>query len=252
MSSRQTSPSPTVVQWNANVHISAKCQILVGLAHRQHDFQVSYAASGSTINGLTPIYRYRFWKDLDVSPSRTRPIRPGRCQDTSETVLQELDTRSTPQATGEPSALTMVSINNEKDIALLLPRPGELVSTAESGATPASSARTSCLTASSRLPLFRERKATLTPTPPYTNANGPPQQDWQYLTLTGDRNPHVLGDLPLPADVYYLTWSADTIYWSTSSAFQHPYLTIRHLVPIELPVKLHNGNGVNGMGHLPK
>ncbi|KAH8985763.1 hypothetical protein EDB86DRAFT_2809999 [Lactarius hatsudake] len=85
--------------------------------------------------GNTPIYGSRFWKDSDISPSQTRPFRPRRRQD--------LDTRPTPQATGEPSALTTVFINNEKDFALLLPRPGELVSTAESDAqsfcTPGSS-----------------------------------------------------------------------------------------------------------------
>jgi hypothetical protein len=73
----------------------------------------------------TPIYGSRFRKDSGVSPSRTRPSRLGRRQDTSETVPQELDTRPTPQPTGEPSDLTTVSITNEKVFALLLPsRPG--------------------------------------------------------------------------------------------------------------------------------
>jgi hypothetical protein len=74
--------------------------------------------------GNTPIYGSRFRKDSDVSPSRTRPFRLERRQDTSETVPQELDTRPTPQPTGEPSVLTTVFINSEKDFALLLPRPG--------------------------------------------------------------------------------------------------------------------------------
>lgn len=77
--------------------------------------------------GNTPIYGSRFWKDSessDVSPSRTRPFRLGRRQDTSETVPQELDTRPTPQPTGEPSVLTTVFIKSDKDFALLLPRPG--------------------------------------------------------------------------------------------------------------------------------
>src|ERR1700761_7016917 len=58
--------------------------------------------------GNTPIYGPRFRKDSDASPSRTRPFRLGRRQDTSETVPQELDTRPTPQSTGEPSVLTTV------------------------------------------------------------------------------------------------------------------------------------------------
>lgn len=82
----------------------------------------------------THIYGSRFRKDLGISPSRTRPSRLGRRQDTSETVPEELDTRPTPQPTGEPSDLTTVSITNEKAFALLLPRPGELVSTSESDA----------------------------------------------------------------------------------------------------------------------
>lgn len=79
----------------------------------------------------TPIYYgSRFRKDSAVShsavsPSRTRPSRLGRRQDTSETVPEELDTRPTPQPTGEPSDLTTVFISDEKEFALLLPaRPG--------------------------------------------------------------------------------------------------------------------------------
>lgn len=77
----------------------------------------------------TPIYRFRIRKDSDhdVTPSRTRrPFRLGRRQDTSGsgTAPQELDTRPTPQATGEPSVLTTVFVNSENDFALLLPRPG--------------------------------------------------------------------------------------------------------------------------------
>lgn len=74
----------------------------------------------------TPIYYgSRFRKDSGVSPSRTRPSRLGRRQDISETVPEELDTRPTPQPTGEPSDLTTVFINNENEFALLLPvRPG--------------------------------------------------------------------------------------------------------------------------------
>jgi hypothetical protein len=72
----------------------------------------------------THIYGSRFRKDSGVSPSGTRPPRLGRRQDTSETVPEELDTRPTPQPTGEPSDLTTVSITNEKVFALLLPRPG--------------------------------------------------------------------------------------------------------------------------------
>ena len=74
--------------------------------------------------GNTPIYGSRFRKDSNIPPSRTRPFRLGRRQDTSDTVQQELDTRPTPQPTGEPSVLTTVFINSEKDFALLLPRPG--------------------------------------------------------------------------------------------------------------------------------
>jgi hypothetical protein len=72
----------------------------------------------------TPIYRSRLRKDSDhdVAPSRTRrPFRLGRRQDPSETAPQELDTRPTPQATGEPSVLTTVFVNSENDFALLLP-----------------------------------------------------------------------------------------------------------------------------------
>ena len=78
--------------------------------------------------GNTLIYGPRFRKDSDASPSRTRPFRLGRRQDTSETVPEELDTRPTPQPTGEPSDLTTVFINSEKDFALLLPRPGGTLS----------------------------------------------------------------------------------------------------------------------------
>lgn len=76
--------------------------------------------------GNIPAYRSRLWKDKDsdASPSRTRPFRLGRRQDASETAPQELDTRPTPQPTGEPSVLTTVFINSESDFALLLPRPG--------------------------------------------------------------------------------------------------------------------------------
>jgi hypothetical protein len=48
-----------------------------------------------------------------------------RRQDASETLQQDLDTRPTPEPTGEPSVRTTVFVVDEKDFALLLPtRPG--------------------------------------------------------------------------------------------------------------------------------
>ncbi len=73
-----------------------------------------------------PIYGSRFRKpeDSGISPSRTRPSRLGRRQEVPEAVPQELDTRPTPEPTGDSSPLTTVYINNGNDFALLLPRPG--------------------------------------------------------------------------------------------------------------------------------
>ncbi|KAI0290151.1 hypothetical protein BC826DRAFT_913626 [Russula brevipes] len=91
-------------------------------------------------------------KDPDVLPSRTRtrrsklharPLRFRR-RDASRTTERDLDTRPTPEPTGEPSVSTTVFISDEKNFALLLPaRPGELISEAEEDAisfcTPGSS-----------------------------------------------------------------------------------------------------------------
>lgn len=84
--------------------------------------------------GNISTYDSHFWKDPDVSPSRTRrstknlKFRAGSLQprqDASTTAEQYLDTRPTPDPTGVPSVRTTVFIASEKDFALLLPKdPG--------------------------------------------------------------------------------------------------------------------------------
>jgi len=84
--------------------------------------------------GNISTYDSHFWKDSDVSPSRTRrstkdlkfraaSLQPR--QDASTTAEQYLDTRPTPDPTGVPSVRTTVFIASEMDFALLLPKdPG--------------------------------------------------------------------------------------------------------------------------------
>lgn len=82
----------------------------------------------------------RFSKSSNVSPSRTWSSKfqagvPQPRQDASSTTEQDLDTRPTPEPTGEPSIETTIFITDENDFALLLPAtPGELVSDAENNA----------------------------------------------------------------------------------------------------------------------
>jgi hypothetical protein len=71
-------------------------------------------------------YFSRFQKDLNIPPSRTRTSKLWaavlqRRQDASGTTQQDLDTRPTPEPTGETSVLTTVFAMNEKDFSLLLP-----------------------------------------------------------------------------------------------------------------------------------
>jgi hypothetical protein len=68
----------------------------------------------------------RLSKSSDISPSRTwsSKFRAGALQprqDASSTTEQDLDTRPTPEPTGEPSIETMIFITDENDFALLLP-----------------------------------------------------------------------------------------------------------------------------------
>jgi hypothetical protein len=68
----------------------------------------------------------RFSKSSNVSPSRTwsSKFRAGALQprqDASSTTEQDLDTRPTPEPTGEPSIETTIFITDENDFALLLP-----------------------------------------------------------------------------------------------------------------------------------
>ncbi|KAH9959960.1 hypothetical protein BC827DRAFT_1133985 [Russula dissimulans] len=100
-------------------------------------------------SGNISTYASRVWKASKVSPSRTRRqnfragiLRPR--QDSSRTTEQDLDTRPTPEPTGQPSIDTTVFIRNVDDFSLLLPAiPDELVSDAEEDAktycTPGSS-----------------------------------------------------------------------------------------------------------------
>jgi hypothetical protein len=84
---------------------------------------------GNISNSAPRLWRGK--KDSDVSPSRTRtrtrrsklharPLRFRR-RDASRTTERDLDTRPTPEPTGEPSVSTTVFISDEKDFALLLP-----------------------------------------------------------------------------------------------------------------------------------
>jgi len=68
----------------------------------------------------------RFSKSSNISPSRTwsSKFRAGALQprqDASSTTEQDLDTRPTPEPTGEPSIETTIFITDEKNFALLLP-----------------------------------------------------------------------------------------------------------------------------------
>jgi hypothetical protein len=76
-----------------------------------------------------PTSTSRFLKISDISPSRTwrSKFRAGSLQprqEASSTAEQDLDTRPTPEPTGEPSDETTVFIAGEKDFALLLPASG--------------------------------------------------------------------------------------------------------------------------------
>jgi hypothetical protein len=68
----------------------------------------------------------RFSKSSNISPSRTwsSKFRAGALQprqDASRTTEQDLDTRPTPEPTGEPSIETTIFITGKNDFALLLP-----------------------------------------------------------------------------------------------------------------------------------
>jgi hypothetical protein len=68
----------------------------------------------------------RFLKNLDISPSRTwrSRFRAGALQprqDPTGTTEQDLDTRPTPEPTGESSVETTIFITGKDDFALLLP-----------------------------------------------------------------------------------------------------------------------------------
>jgi hypothetical protein len=68
----------------------------------------------------------RLSQNLDISPSRTWRSKfwAGALQlrqEASGTTEQDLDTRPTPEPTGEPSVETTVFITDENDFALLLP-----------------------------------------------------------------------------------------------------------------------------------
>ena len=70
----------------------------------------------------------RFSKGLNISPSRTwsSKFRAGALQrrqdsEPSSTTERDLDTRPTPEPTGEPSTETTIFITGENDFALLLP-----------------------------------------------------------------------------------------------------------------------------------
>lgn len=79
--------------------------------------------------GKASAYAPRFWKDSDVSPSRTRrstkfragtlPVQPRQGPYTA--TERGLDTRPTPEPTGKPSDQTTVFISSANDFALLLP-----------------------------------------------------------------------------------------------------------------------------------
>ena len=76
-----------------------------------------------------PTSTSRFLKISDISPSRTwrSKFRAGALQArqvASGTAERDLDTRPTPEPTGEPSDETTVFITGEKDFALLLPASG--------------------------------------------------------------------------------------------------------------------------------
>jgi len=77
-------------------------------------------------SGNISTYNSRLWKTSNVSPTRTRRskfragiLRPRR--DSSETTEQGLDTRPTPEPTGQPSIETTVFITSVDDFSLLLP-----------------------------------------------------------------------------------------------------------------------------------
>ncbi|KAH9991912.1 hypothetical protein BJV77DRAFT_1005371 [Russula vinacea] len=82
----------------------------------------------------------RVSKNSGITPSRTwrSMVRAGALkprEEASSTTEQDLDTRPTPEPTGEPSIETTVFITGENDFALLLPAmSGELVSDAEKDA----------------------------------------------------------------------------------------------------------------------
>ena len=68
----------------------------------------------------------RFSKSSNIPPSRTwsskfRPSALQPRQGPSSTTEQDLDTRPTPEPTGEPSIETTIFITDEKNFALLLP-----------------------------------------------------------------------------------------------------------------------------------
>ena len=69
----------------------------------------------------------RFSKSLNTTPSRTwgSKFRAGAAlqprQDPSTTTEQDLDTRPTPEPTGEPSIETTIFITDKNEFALLLP-----------------------------------------------------------------------------------------------------------------------------------
>jgi len=77
-------------------------------------------------SGNISTYASRLWKASNVSPTRTRRpmfragiLRPR--QDSSGAMEQDLDTRPTPEPTGEPSVETTVFITSVDDFSLLLP-----------------------------------------------------------------------------------------------------------------------------------
>ncbi|KAF8469258.1 hypothetical protein DFH94DRAFT_774092 [Russula ochroleuca] len=84
-----------------------------------------------------PTSASRFSKNAGIAPSRTwrSMFRAGALkprQEASGIMQQDLDTRPTPEPTGESSIETTVFITGENDFALLLPAmSGELVSDAE-------------------------------------------------------------------------------------------------------------------------
>lgn len=79
-----------------------------------------------TPKNISTSVRRRSSKSATISPSRTwrSKFRAGALQprqDASSTTEQDLDTRPTPEPTGEPSIETTIFITDENDFALLLP-----------------------------------------------------------------------------------------------------------------------------------